>query len=139
MTTEEEILKNEIEGLLIDLSDNGYKIDVTFEELLVNKSKSITSIKISNTIKKDISNIKDYINTLHDFMTIKDSKMVSIDILCSNFKKMEVELLEGPNKFSKLKGKKNLDFEKIWDSIDYSIFISNGEIGEVLSIAIKYF
>lgn len=139
MTTEEEILKNEIEGLLIDLADNGYKIDVTFEELLVNKSKSIVSIKISNTIKKDISNIKDYINTLHDFMTIKDSKMVSIDILCSNFKKMGVELLEGPNKFSKLKGKKNLDFEKIWDSIDYSIFISNGEIGEVLSIAIKYF
>lgn len=78
-------------------------------------------------------------NTLHDFMSYKDSKMVSIDILCGNYKKMEVDLLEGPNNFSKLKGKKGLEFEKLWDSIDYTIFISDSEIGKFSNILIKYF
>lgn len=116
-------LKQDIEDSLIELVDEGYKVDVKNN---ITKypygSEDVYSITIRTPLfsGEDINKIEDYLHQCYDFMEMYSYKVFKVTINYSqvfNVKKIDKDkgkTIEGELKIN--------DWEELWDSIDFCLF-----------------
>lgn len=120
-------LKQDIEDSLIELVDEGYKIDV---KNTITNGRSITnrdilSIEIKSPLYSgaEIDKLEDYLHQCYDLLEIDNYKVFNvvvnysktIDVKKLNRDKGDVE----PRKYGELEIN---DWEELWDSIDFCLF-----------------
>jgi hypothetical protein len=116
-------LKQDIEDSLIELVDEGYKVDVKNNiTRYPNGEEDIFSITIRTPFfsGEDINKIQDYLHQCYDFMEIYSYKVFKVTINYSqvfNVKRIDKDkgkTIEGDLKIN--------DWEELWDSIDFCLF-----------------
>jgi hypothetical protein len=116
-------LKKDIEDSLIELVDEGYKVDVKNNiTRYPNGEEDIFSITIRTPFfsGEDINKIEDYLHQCYDFMEMYSYKVFKVTINYSqvfNVKRIDKDKgkkIEGDLKIS--------DWEELWDSIDFCLF-----------------
>ena len=116
-------LKQDIEDSLIELVDEGYKVDVKNNiTKYPNGEEDIFSITIRTPFfsGEDINKIEDYLHQCYDFMEMYSYKVFKVTINYSqifNVKRIDKDkgkTIEGDLKIN--------DWEELWDSIDFCLF-----------------
>jgi stress-induced morphogen len=116
-------LKQDIEDSLIELVDEGYKVDVKNNiTRYPNGNEDIFSITIRTPFfsGEDINKIEDYLHQCYDFMEMYSYKVFKVTINYSqvfNVKRIDKDkgkTIEGDLKIN--------DWEELWDSIDFCLF-----------------
>ena len=116
-------LKQNIEDSLIELVDEGYKVDVKNNiTRYPNVNEDIFSITIRTPFfsGEDINKIEDYLHQCYDFTEMYNYKVFKVAINYSqifNVKRIDKDkgkTIEGDLKIN--------DWEELWDSIDFCLF-----------------
>lgn len=116
-------LKQDIEDSLIELVDEGYKVDVKNNiTKYPNGEEDIFSITIRTPFfsGEDINKIEDYLHQCYDFMEMDNYNVFKVTINYSqvfNVKRIDKDkgkTIEGDLKVN--------DWEELWDSIDFCLF-----------------
>jgi hypothetical protein len=116
-------LKQDIEDSLIELVDEGYKVDVKNNiTRYPNGSEDIFSITIRTPFfsGEDINKIEDYLHQCYDFMEMDNYSVFKVTINYSQvFNVKGIDKDKGKTIEGDLKVK---DWEELWDSIDFCLF-----------------
>ena len=116
-------LKQDIEDSLVELVDEGYKVDVKNNiTKYPNGEEDIFSITIRTPFfsGEDINKIEDYLHQCYDFMEMNNYNVFKVTINYSqvfNVKGIDKDkgkTIEGDLKVN--------DWEELWDSIDFCLF-----------------
>lgn len=124
-------LKQNIEDTLIELIDEGYKVDV-------NDKIDIFSIHIKtpNRTEKKLDSIKEYLHQCYDLIEIDNYKIsdVTLTTIYYSLKVKKLDKSEG-----KTKETLNIEnWEDLWDSIDFSLFSSSDDPELFTSIKLDF-
>jgi hypothetical protein len=144
-----EKIKQDIEGSLIELVDEGYKVDVISSGItgllvLLDKTEISVTIKVREVRRsvnhQDIGDIKEYIHHLYDLMEYHRFKLNHVNLqLLFQESKIPVRLLDSTGKFSlESDFYKAKNFESVWDSIDFCIFSSNRDVDKFFKIELIF-
>jgi len=129
-------LKQDIEDSLIELVDEGYKVDVKNNiTRYPNGNEDIFSITIRTPFfsGEDINKIEDYLHQCYDFMEMNNYNVFKVTINRNGNHKVFQNIFNYSQVFNvkridKDKGKtiegdlKVNDWEELWDSIDFCLF-----------------
>jgi hypothetical protein len=145
MITEDKFknIKEDIEGSLVELVDEGYKVDVISSGIKDYKTEISVSIKVREVgaiNHQDIGDIKEYIHHLYDLMKYHKFELNNVNLrLLFQDSAIPVRLLDST-------GKKSLEddfykaenFESAWNSIGFCIFSSNRDVDKFFKIELIF-
>jgi hypothetical protein len=145
MITEDKFknIKEDIEGSLVELVDEGYKVDVISSGITDYKTEISVSIKVREVgaiNHQDIGDIKEYIHHLYDLMKYHKFELNNVNLrLLFQDSAIPVRLLDST-------GKKSLEndffkaenFESVWNSIGFCIFSSNRDVDKFFKIELIF-
>jgi hypothetical protein len=145
MITEDKFknIKEDIEGSLVELVDEGYKVDVISSGITDYKTEISVSIKVREVgaiNHQDIGDIKEYIHHLYDLMKYHKFELNNVNLrLLFQDSAIPVRLLDST-------GKKSLEddfykaenFESAWNSIGFCIFSSNRDVDKFFKIELIF-
>jgi hypothetical protein len=145
MITEDKFknIKEDIEGSLVELVDEGYKVDVISSGIKDYKTEISVSIKVREVgaiNHQDIGDIKEYIHHLYDLMKYHKFELNDVNLrLLFQDSAIPVRLLDST-------GKKSLEddfykaenFESAWNSIGFCIFSSNRDVDKFFKIELIF-
>ena len=150
MITEDKFknIKEDIEGSLVELVDEGYKVDVISSGItgllvLLDKTEISVTIKVREVgaiNHQDIGDIKEYIHHLYDLMKYHKFELNNVNLrLLFQDSAIPVRLLDST-------GKKSLEddfykaenFESAWNSIGFCIFSSNRDVDKFFKIELIF-
>jgi hypothetical protein len=145
MITEDKFknIKEDIEGSLVELVDEGYKVDVISSGITDYKTEISVSIKVREVgaiNHQDIGDIKEYIHHLYDLMKYHKFELNNVNLrLLFQDSAIPVRLLDS-------RGKKSLEddfykaenFESAWNSIGFCIFSSNRDVDKFFKIELIF-
>ena len=131
-------LKQDIEDSLVELVDEGYKVDVKNNiTKYPNGEEDIFSITIRTPFfsGEDINKIEDYLHQCYDFMEMNNYNVFKVTINYSqvfNVKGIDKDkgkTIEGDLKVN--------DWEELWDSIDFCLFSTPDKMYNNLKLDFK--